>query len=310
MSFHTEAYEKAHLCPVQENDWFHAQMMQDYNTDEGRTGNMAIYDVNNIMLLRADLHKSFDDRKFAFVPKDGTLVVHMLWASSELSMLYQNVRLHPMDSIPREFLLARFAWALFPMLEGFLLANKKRFLLSTIRPGELWEASAEECKYMTSKKGAPSRTNSPTKRLRNDGQDGPEDGVGLQSDERLMVEGLRRSKRGKSSDCVQVDDKSSDGMAIGRSRASPTPPLIPPTTTASLGSKTFGVPLPAVSEKFRLSALRQQGLKQERARSDPEGRWEGELAWANGYLMERSAEEGLMRKMYDILGTPGYDQEG
>ncbi len=52
--------------------------MQNYIEDPRKTGDMAVYDVNNMIPLRADLHKSFDDRKFVFVPKDRELIVHML----------------------------------------------------------------------------------------------------------------------------------------------------------------------------------------------------------------------------------------
>lgn len=331
MSFHSEACEKAHLCPVSENDWFHSQKMQNYIEDPGKTGDMAVYDVNNMIPLRADLHKSFDDRKFVFVPKDRELVVHMLWPSSELSLLYQNSRLHPMDSVPREYLFTRFAWALFPMLEGFLQGNEERLLLST-----------SECKALASRKGARSRNSSPTKRARDDTEDAPRDEEGLI----LAVGGIDTRKRKRDLDsqrddldvyparvytktrCIPSASTTSPRQVARAKRpctdkhhSPPTPPTLadspspmPHTLRSRAGSPAtptnWTAPQrkpsqdfpPTASEAVRLNTLRQQGLERERKRSDRDGRWKKDLAWARQYLTQPSAEEGAMRRLWDILG--------
>ncbi len=363
MSFHSEACEKAHLCPVSENDWFHSQKMQNYIEDPGKTGDMAVYDVNNMIPLRADLHKSFDDRKFVFVPKDREMVVHMLWPSSELSLLYQNSRLHPMDSVPREYIFTRFAWALFPMLEGFLQGNEERLLLSTnVREGP-YLAPAAECKALASRKSARSRNSSPTKRARVDSQDAPRDEEGLI----LAVGGIDTRKRKRDLDSQQDDldvcparvytkipcipsasttwprqisrakgpctDKHPSPATIDTSTQSsislasvpptfadspsPTPHTLrspagsaatPITWTAPQRKSSQDFP-PTASEAGRLNTLRQQGLERERKRSDRDGRWKQDLAWARQYLTQPSAEEGAMRRLWDILGIRG-DGEG
>lgn len=63
------------------------------------SGNL-INDVNNVLLLRQDLHFAFDQRKFAIVPNttdhgqdSPKWVVHLLGNSYELSLLYHNVQL-------------------------------------------------------------------------------------------------------------------------------------------------------------------------------------------------------------------------
>lgn len=340
MSFHSEACEKAHLCPVSENDWFHSQRMRNYVDDPRKTGDTAIYDVNNVIPLRADLHKSFDDGKFAFVPKDGELVVHMLWPSSELSQVYQNSRLHPMDSVPREYLFTRFAWALFPMLEGFLQDNQERLILSTSVKEGPYLASAAECKALGSKKGAQSRNSSQTKRARNNAEDAPRDGEGpipaveeidtrkrKREDSQQDFCSTRVSMKNRSIPSASTASPRHDAFAKRPTTIDPSPqssisianvpsnltdisspmPHTPESRAASSAAAPQREPSqdfpPTASEADRLNTLRQQGLERERKRSDRDGRWQEDLAWANQYLMEPSAEEGEMLRMWDILGV-------
>lgn len=172
MSGHAEATDNAHLSPVAEDGWFHEQGMAKYIYDKRRPGPQAVYDVNNLFLLRSDLHRSFDKGVFAFVPKQDAesketkYVVHMLSFSQELARLYHNVELHPLPSVPKEFILARLAWTLFPLLEGFLLGGIARQLV--LQKTGARSFCPEECNGFVKSKGARSRTNSPTKRSRKD----------------------------------------------------------------------------------------------------------------------------------------------
>ena len=159
----------ARLCPKEENQWFHQQRMERYIRGMGKTGDLAVDDINNRVLLRADLHKTFDDNKFVFVPKDGEIVVHMLELSSELTGIYHNSRLHTLESVPREYLFARFAWAIFPFIGGFLQASKDRWLL-LVDYAQPYLVAAEESKTIGTKKrsqaGSPKKNSSPTKSAR------------------------------------------------------------------------------------------------------------------------------------------------
>ncbi|KAL8728303.1 MAG: hypothetical protein Q9181_005386 [Wetmoreana brouardii] len=203
MSHHEEGCEKAHLCPTEENEWFHRQRMERYIRGMGKTGDLAVDDVNNRVLLRADLHKTFDDNKFVFVPKDGDFVVHMLEPSSELTATYHNSRLHPLDFVPREYLFARFAWALFPFIEGFLQAGKDRWILPTNHT-QADLISAAECKAMGSKKESrsrsPTKNNSPTKRARTEPN---EDELEIEEDHLSHRRGIVNNKRIKVSKAKQ-----------------------------------------------------------------------------------------------------------
>lgn len=292
MSLHSEACEKAHICPVSENEWFNSQKLHRYIQDPRNAGDLAICDINNILLLRADLHKSFDDKKFTFLPKDGQIVTHMLWPSCELSLVYHNVIMHQIDSIPPEYLLARLAWSIFPMLRVFLQCNKKRFLVSVSSRNTPYLATAEECKSFGNRKNARSRTNSPTKRAREETLDNvPVDG------EPSHIPGDYAQKKHKTN--VERQSAECSSSCIGQRQT----PLSEssPTSAFILGSKTP----PEIRERHRLWRMKEEALLHERARSDTDGRWEKELEWANQYLRVPQAEPCLMERLYDILGTAG-----
>jgi len=93
-----------------------------WNTDLTLDSNKLLNDLSNAVLLRSDLHTAFDERKFVFFPKseEGGFVVHMLEPTPELGQLFHNVHVQPLWQCNARFLYARFAWAIFPSLAGFL----------------------------------------------------------------------------------------------------------------------------------------------------------------------------------------------
>lgn len=190
----------AHLCPSTEDVWFHSNEMVRYIYAKGQTGSSAIRDINNLILLRSDIHTSFDRRKFVMVPKQGSasqgmkIVVHMLEHSEELAQLYHNVEVQSVSSIPLTFLFVRLAWAVFPLLEGFLQANVERTLL--INGQTKTRVSAQECRGFTKQRGTRSRTNRSKKRQK-------EDDVGAEGEEHDdCMEGLQARKRKRRSSTV------------------------------------------------------------------------------------------------------------
>lgn len=69
--------------------------MKQYVSQRTRTGNTAIDDPANALLLRADLYRAFDNLQFIFMPKaNGVLVTHVLHENIELCSLYHNATLH------------------------------------------------------------------------------------------------------------------------------------------------------------------------------------------------------------------------
>lgn len=73
-------------------------------------------DLNNLVLLRSDIHTQFDNRKLVFFPKAANgFAVHVLQPMRDLLPIYHNTPVEVSACAP-EFLLARFAWAIFSHL--------------------------------------------------------------------------------------------------------------------------------------------------------------------------------------------------
>ncbi|KAK2750047.1 hypothetical protein FQN55_002765 [Onygenales sp. PD_40] len=127
--------KEAHLVPKEEEIWFSRNGMDQYGTDLG-----DINDSANLILLRSDIHRSFDNRWFAIVPKVAggggspetdtdplQYVSHILskgaaeyWPTCHNTMV-QGLR---PDSHP--YLFARFAWAILRRVKPFLTAGVPR----------------------------------------------------------------------------------------------------------------------------------------------------------------------------------------
>ena len=162
-----ECYDKAHFVPVKYSAWFHANDLVRYIFNSFWAGPRAVDNIHNMILLRADLHKAFDDIKFVFILKKETpgkiaYVLHMLSHSTELIKLYHNVQLQASDKLVPQFLLARLALSIFPMFEGFLLNPRISRKILT-QDGGIHEANPAECQSYTSYVGARSRPASPEK---------------------------------------------------------------------------------------------------------------------------------------------------
>jgi hypothetical protein len=78
------------------------------------------------MALRADVYQIFDDRRFVIVRKKSSWTIHFLTQTNDLGRVYHNTVIDLSDSISPEFILARFAWSIFPLLRGFLDAGFPR----------------------------------------------------------------------------------------------------------------------------------------------------------------------------------------
>jgi HNH endonuclease len=153
-----EGTEVAHIIPKAEINWFLSNGMNSYY--RSRVLNMD--GAENSLLLRADLHMSFDARKFAFVPKDTTsnspaFVTHILRESQTLSLLFQNVPLQTLADIPVEFLFARFAWAILPEAESFFTGREQIGILVN---GAYERMDPEKCRELI--KDSKPRAQSPS----------------------------------------------------------------------------------------------------------------------------------------------------
>jgi hypothetical protein len=92
-------------------------------------------DIYNGVLLRSDIHLVFDASDFAFSPKQGRWVVHVIGKPDDTPRFYHNRGLHGEEGVHvrPEFMYARFALAIFSRLGSFFQT-----------PSEEEEASVEE----------------------------------------------------------------------------------------------------------------------------------------------------------------------
>jgi hypothetical protein len=254
MSGFVEGTQAVHLCPRSEEAWFQRNEMSRYNLNPLLVATGPIEDTANALLLRQDLHTHFDAHKFVFVPKKRkgeekfSIVTHMLIASRELGFLNHNVCLKAIPDVDISFLFARFAWTIFTLLGGFLRVGVARTLIGTTistTPGLPQIFTAVNCRNFLS---APkSRSQSPTKRPR------------------------------KRSD-AEVDDNE-HGKGPHRKRQKVEDLAAEEVSEASKSSKAFEEVITPVATDAS-DVLRNDWLKKERLRSDPDKAWLKEEEWA------------------------------
>ncbi|CAH0022806.1 unnamed protein product [Clonostachys rhizophaga] len=160
--------ETAHIIPQAQSDWWQRNSMFTYamNPDQSFDTNCA----DNTILLRRDLHKMWDDHRFAIVPKAGKWVVHILMSSStvELEETYHNLELQPLFAVSRYFFFCRFALAIISK-SPFLRQQTARRLVILAGSGlpHVRTMSADDYQRLinTTSRGS-SRSQSPKKRQR------------------------------------------------------------------------------------------------------------------------------------------------
>ncbi|GAB7336119.1 hypothetical protein MBLNU13_g08911t1 [Cladosporium sp. NU13] len=147
---HRESTESAHIIPASEKDWFGVNNMDKYSIWDSRRGQEVVNGDENVICLREDVHTLWDRMYFSFVPKltsEDTYawVVHVHKPSQEMHALYHNLQLQPLAGIRHEFLLARFAWDIYPSLQGFLQRMVTRRLKL---PSGVEDVSGIDCKRL------------------------------------------------------------------------------------------------------------------------------------------------------------------
>lgn len=171
LSNHFERTEQAHLVPQKEELWFNRNMMGKYRTSNRRPDDHTTKSLDNMILLRSDIHGLFDQQQIAFLPKPAqdtdqySMVAHILVSSrsTELVDLYHNVPLLQLTNIPLEYLFARFAWSVMPLLSTFLRQGSPRVLSVIEATGKKTKiCNGDECIAFSTLNRA--RTVSPKKR--------------------------------------------------------------------------------------------------------------------------------------------------
>ncbi|KAL9030104.1 MAG: hypothetical protein Q9196_001744 [Gyalolechia fulgens] len=173
VSGHKDILEQAHLCPQKESTWFRNNNMSVYNLSYLLSPDCTVDDMSNLIALREDIHTAFDrQRMFAVVVKQGKWMIHFLQPSHHLGPLYHNVKARLNDEVAPEHVLARFAWAIFPLVRLFLHQGPRRSIraLVTDQNGYPVEENAIMDVAAISDRFFPPRTRSqsPKKRARTD----------------------------------------------------------------------------------------------------------------------------------------------
>lgn len=239
MTGYKEGTQVAHICPQKEAEWWYENSMSRYNFGSANT----LDDLSNALLLRTDLHVAFDKPKFVFVPKPSSdpeklrYVIHIVEASAELEFLYHNRALHPLYSSP-ETLFARFAWSIFPLVDGFLTCRERRRLLLASEDATSFDnegfVSWERCAQFSRKRSQSPKKRKPDSRPMAEGVD-----LAIKSDEPGV-----RNKRQCQHPMFQSDDclEKSLASSVSTSPAS-LPALDIQTSFRSVDSDTLEDPV-------------------------------------------------------------------
>jgi hypothetical protein len=141
-----EFIQAAHLCPKAENDWYKENGMRAYaNRPPDQITENSTNDVANAISLRDEIHRAFDSAFFVIVRKQGRWVAHFWKRTVEIGRTYHNRLLNIHPAVHPCFLLARFAWPLFPLLSSFVQKKQKRRIrVYTTVEGEKEDIEANE----------------------------------------------------------------------------------------------------------------------------------------------------------------------
>lgn len=143
----------------------------------------TLYDSGNLLLLRSDIHKLLDAFKWVVYPKavsvgaasETQLVFHLMDPSPQLRELYHNVPLRETPGLCLEYLLSRFALAIFQRVGHFLRYQADRYIIrvkADAKGGKSELVTGSELARDNPAPGArPSRgSNSPSKRPRRESE--------------------------------------------------------------------------------------------------------------------------------------------
>lgn len=166
----------AHLCPHKECAWFKRNSMGIYNNKRS-LGAHLLDDVSNAIALRSDVHTTFDQKGFLISRKKSKWIIHFLEMTNELGGLYHNTSIEIATNVSPQFLLVRFAWAIFPLLTVFLGCGVPRQVRVRVVDQDSF---LEQDKFLGAKEldntinPPKSRNPSPTKRPRGSNNDAPD----------------------------------------------------------------------------------------------------------------------------------------
>ncbi|KAM3557210.1 hypothetical protein MY1884_004658 [Beauveria asiatica] len=178
---------KAHVIPQSQDKWYTDNAMCDYSQ-----GAHSVYNsVDNVVQLRVDLHRIFDDRAFALVPKADAegrqhTVVHFFSTTNnagDAAFWHHNQKVHSLESVAPQFLFARFALAVFARIKDFILRGERRQIAVVLRGIDSYGSPAwvtrqvemDRAQRLSRYGAGGSRGSSPSKRSRPQSESQQED---------------------------------------------------------------------------------------------------------------------------------------
>jgi len=337
----TKGLEVAHIIPTGEDSWFASNYMTVFNTDNHR--NKTVTNVSNMLLLRSDLHTVYDAHEWAIVPKESRAdegkpkpVFHQLKQSDELSQLYHNKKIHCISGVSIEYLLSRFAFAIFPELEPFLRGGRPRWLTKVTADSSQvteWCTWANLVAHNFARTNRE-RSNSPQKR----------DLRGNRTPAAEKTSHKRKYEAYDSDDCEGLEMSSSSASHLYPKRIKCTAsspiettfavkssqqpctckeeePLQTPANSSCPSAASCIVPdkgkvqIPCQSSACRVkaewdrhTALIESFLTAERAKSETGEKWKQEQEWAAEAIKGGMTQETL-RKWFWVMGNDNYMED-
>ena len=153
--------EQAHLVPASEMEW--------WDSNIGESSDLEIQSALNGILLRVDMHRSFDTGTWVpMVTEEGRLVMYVVrtaYVSNQFVELWHTTEMQKLIGVDRRCLFARVAWAVLSLYHEFLAIRRlaRDNLLVRMKGGELKEMAPDVFKQFSRSR---SRNPSPTRRPR------------------------------------------------------------------------------------------------------------------------------------------------
>jgi HNH endonuclease len=215
----------------------------------GRYGRELLRNIDdpaNTLSLKVDLHRCFDKRWFAIIPKSMEIsapyssqyVTHiLLQEAAELWPTYHNTPVQYLDEKAHYYLFARFAWAILLQVKPFIIAGFSRHVIRIQRSAE--DKIIREEKFLSgsqlkacyggggSKRATPLNKRSGTGSMGDDDSDliespGEDDDLDMENDwEDTVGEWRQKAEEGRrqtSSETAVEDDNQAHMLAELKAR--------------------------------------------------------------------------------------------
>lgn len=260
LSDYRDGIERAHLCPRSEVEWFTQQEMDRYNISRSLVGAGLVDDTANALTLRSDIHDSFDAGTFVFTRKWDRWVSHFLAPTSNLGPEHHNITVKIPPTVHPAFILARFAWAIFPGIRNFLIRGEKRLVTLRQGVGEAWDVRELERDGLCRVLGLPprGRSISPKKRQREEDTTGNASGAAATTKRTRL--GIAESEQSiESPDSPLADTPGLCNTDTASTASEPLKPIDPSTVEVN----------DEATERRRIASFCQAALKAQRP-SEPE----------------------------------------